>query len=97
MHEVVVCPSTSFCTLFGCKKPFRPTNKRQRFCSGKCRAASYYLPTKLANAVRKEAEYLAELPRKNAEFASRNWHRSLGFDGRYGGPGNSCYRVEPKL
>lgn len=56
-----------------CKKPFQPTNKRQRFCCAKCRAAAAYLPTKLFNDKRR-------LERRRAI--------SMGFDGRYGGPRN---------
>jgi hypothetical protein len=71
--------NTILCAFLGCQKPFSPSNKRQRFCSGRCRAANSYFPTKQAVQVR-----------KNTEFASRNCFRSLGVDGRYGGPGNSC-------
>jgi hypothetical protein len=70
-----------FSTLFECKhckQAFEPTNKRQRFCSAKCRAAAHYLPTKQSNAKRKEKR-----------FQDRNRAKSLGFDGRYSGPGNS--------
>jgi hypothetical protein len=61
-----------------CKQSFQPTNKRQRFCSGKCRATAYYIPIKQSNA-----------KRKLKRFQDRNRAKSLGFDGRYGGPTNS--------
>jgi hypothetical protein len=79
--------STLFCGY--CHQPFQPTNKRQRFCSARHRAAANYLPTKMDN----ETKRLADLPRKNEEFASRNRDRSIGFDGRYGGPENTSYVV----
>jgi hypothetical protein len=66
------------CEFSECKKTFQPTNKRQRFCSTKCRAAAKYLPTKLRNR-----------EQKLIRFRERNRARALGFDARYGGPRNS--------
>ena len=80
------------CALFDCRREFTPTNQRQRFCSGRCRAAASYLPIKQAN----EEKRLAALPQKNAEFAAFNRDRSLGFDGRYGGPTPSWHRPKPR-
>jgi hypothetical protein len=68
------------CAFLGCQKLFSPSSKRHRFCSGRCRAANSYFPTKEEVQVR-----------KNVTFASRNCFRSLGVDARYGGPGNSCF------
>ena len=71
----------SFSTLLGCqhcKQPFQPSNKRQRFCSAKCRAAANYLPVKLLNQ-----------DRKLARFRIRRGAIALGFDGRSSGPVNS--------
>jgi hypothetical protein len=76
--------NTILCAFLGCQKPFSPSNKRQRFCSGRCRAANSYFPTKQDVQVR-----------KNKKFASRNYHNSLGVDGRYGGPGNSGFESMP--
>jgi hypothetical protein len=82
MNDVQVCLDAENSTLLGCgfefcQKAFKPTNKRQRFCSAKCRAAAKYLPLKMFN-----------IETKNARFARLNRDRSLGFDGRYGGPQN---------
>ena len=81
------------CTFPGCTNQFKlRTNKR--FCGPKCRARFAYLPTKQAN----EAKRLADLPRKNYEFAARNRYRSLSFDGVYSGPENRSYlSVKPAL
>src|SRR5437588_517952 len=78
------------CALFECRKKFTPTNRRQRFCSGRCRAAASYLPAKRAN----EAKRRMSLPLKNAKFKELNRDRSLGFDGRYGGPANLNYTTD---
>ena len=73
------------CALFECSKEFTPTNRRQRFCSGRCRAAASYLLKKRANEAKR-------LKQKNEEFAAFNYDRSLGFDGRYGGPTPTTHR-----
>jgi hypothetical protein len=76
----VVCPGAIFCTREGCRETFVPANRRQRFCSDRCRAAAHYLPLKRAKQ-----------ERKNARLRALNRDRSLGFDGRYGGPANLSY------
>ena len=72
-----VYPAAVSCTFPRCGRPFTPTNRRQRFCSARCRSAARHLPMKL------EAQ-----ERRNARLRARNRDRSLGFDGRYGGPVN---------
>jgi hypothetical protein len=79
-------------TCLNCCDEFTPANRRQRFCSGRCRAAAAYLVTKRTN----EAKRLAALPQKNADFVGFNRDRSLGFDGRYGGPTPSWHRPKPR-
>jgi hypothetical protein len=79
-----VCPVTIFCTFLECRKPFTPTNRRQRFCSASCRSAARYLPLKAATQLR-----------KNARFQARNRDRALGFDGKYGGPDCPSYGGTP--
>jgi hypothetical protein len=74
--------STLFCGH--CKTPFQPTNKRQRFCKDTCRAAAHYAPTKATNEAKS---------REN--FRRRRRHKSLGFDGRYGGPVNPHLHDKP--
>jgi len=71
---------TIFCTFSNCGKAFTPTNRRQRFCSPRCRAAGHYAPTKAAN-----------FREKLARFRQRRRSVSLGFDGRHGGPVNVNY------
>ena len=78
--------STTTCRFLGCDKTFLPKNRRQQFCTARCRAAAAYLPTK--------AEVQA---RKNTRFASRNWHRTLSFDGRYGGGDRQGFEISPAI
>lgn len=84
LTKLKVCPMTIFCTFLNCRKPFAPTNKRQRFCSARCRSAARYLPLKLATQ-----------RRKNARFRARNRDRALGFDGKYSGPACTAYGGTP--
>jgi hypothetical protein len=87
-----LCPVTITCTFLKCRRPFTPTNKRQRFCTAKCRAAAHYLPKKIAAQQRKDAAQ----PQKNDLFRARNRDRALGFDSRYTGPDCPAYRGTPK-
>jgi hypothetical protein len=67
-----------------CKHPFQPTNKRQRFCSAKCRAAASYLPILQVNQERKKKLY-----------AAGRKYKTLEFDGRSGGSNNTAYFDSP--
>lgn len=78
--------NATFCKFLGCHKTLLPKNRRQQFCSGRCRAAASYLPTKEEVQVR-----------KNTRFASRNWHRTLSFDGRYGGGDRQGFEISPAI
>jgi len=78
--------NTTYCKFLGCDRTFLPKNRRQQFCTGRCRAAAAYLPTKAEVQVR-----------KNTRFASRNWHRTLSFDGRYGGSDRQGFEVSPAV
>jgi hypothetical protein len=75
------------CTLPRCKNEFEPRRQKHRFCCAAHRSRFAYLPIKEAN----EAKRVADLPRKNAEFAARNRYSTLSFDGRYGGSKNPNY------
>jgi hypothetical protein len=80
------------CTLPGCTNQFEP-KKGRRFCCPAHRARFAYLPIKQSN----EAKRLADLPRRNAEFAAKNRYRFLGsLDGVYSGPDNKSYRSDPR-
>jgi hypothetical protein len=80
------------CTLPGCTNQFEPRTKGHRFCCPAHRARFAYLPIKHSN----EAKRLADLPRRNVEFAIKNRYRSLGFDGVYSGAPNPSYRSDPR-
>lgn len=71
--ELSVCPEAEVVTLFPCahcSKPFTPTNKRQRFCSGKCRVDAFREPQRA----------------KHRRWdAARNFYRTMAFDGRVTG------------
>ncbi len=81
-----VSPDAKIVTLLACEwcgAAFVPVNKRQRFCGVRCRVASHRDPHNRLAAIKKEAV-----------FKARNRDKSLGFDGRYGGPVVSGSPVE---
>jgi hypothetical protein len=90
-HTLEVCPDTTT-VLRNCEKcgvEFKPV-KRQRFCSNGCKQAAYRAsPAYQARLYKKRCERWAP---RNEKFQRRNRARSLGFDGRYGGPLNSSAR-----
>jgi hypothetical protein len=68
-----VCPDAEVVTLFCafCKKSFHPANRRQRFCTPKCRVDAHREPQR-AKHRRWDAARLRD--------------KTLEFDGRYVGP-----------
>lgn len=81
---------TRECACLDCGKPFTPVKRHQRFCSASCRGKHHYAPQKKETEERRQE-------RQNARYLHLNRDRSLGFDGRCGGPGRSeerqsCFR-----
>jgi hypothetical protein len=68
-----VCPENEIVTLLFCafcKQQFQPTNKRQRFCTSKCRVDAHREPHRA---------------KRRRWTAARRFYRVMEFDGRITG------------